>query len=106
DIWVDYTLYDLIERYERKYGVVPLSDYDFATPMDDPSYRISRAAKGETNKYMFSRKFREEALMRRILSSPHKKIAVVYGLGHTALNLKLELRYLHHWTLDKKYKAK
>ncbi|MEG1622123.1 MAG: hypothetical protein RR330_01990 [Alistipes sp.] len=106
DIWVDYTLYDLIERYERKFGVVPLSDYDFATPMDDPSYSILQAAKGKTDRYTFSRIFRDEALIRRILSSPHKKIAVVYGMGHTAINLKLDFRYLYHWTLDKKYKAK
>lgn len=104
DIWVDYPLLDLIERYEREYGPVPLSDYDFQTALDDTDYNMKKST-GTVHPYVFLNEYREDLLLRRILETVHPKVVVVYGASHI-WHLKLRLRNLEGYTLDKKYKAK
>lgn len=104
DIWVDYSIYDLIERYEQEYGPVPLSDYDFEIALNDTLYNRKRST-GSTHSWAFLLHYRNDLLERRILESKHQKIAVVYGAAHTR-DIKLTLRFLRGFALDKKYNAK
>lgn len=99
DIWVDYTYGDLVALYESKQGQVELTQYDFETALDQPYKQ-----KNVTNQYAFTRHFRDDLLQRRIIESEHQKIAIVYGAAHTR-RLKLDLRYLKGYEVDKKYKA-
>lgn len=104
DIWVDYSLLDLIQLYEKKCGPVLLSDYDFETELDDPKYNRKKAS-GKTSMSTFASDFRDELIMRRVLESKHNKIVLVYGNGH-AMKLRLYFQHLKGFTLDKKYNAK
>ena len=102
DIWVDYSLSDIIGNYERKHGEIPLSEYDFATSFDE-AYTMQASATPR-NIYEITNSSRNDLVTRRILDTPYEKIAVVYGGTHTRM-LKLYLRFLHGYELDKKYKV-
>jgi len=85
DIWVDYTLKQIIENYESEYGEIN----------SNTKYNWAKFDIAVTD-------YRTKHLVNRIISSYHNKIAVVYGAGHK-LELKLQLRYDHGYTkLDKK----
>lgn len=99
DIWIDYSLGDLIALYEQQCGKIPLTEYDFETPLG-AKYEV----KSHRDIYGIGRHFRDKYLLKRILGSPHAKIAVVYGLAHTH-NIKRDLRYLYGYMLDEKYKT-
>lgn len=101
DIWVDYTQADLTEVYEKQYGPTPLTDYDFETDLK-AEYRPDEFL--DVNPYAFMSRLRELYLTKRILTSSHDRIAVVYGEGHTR-RLKIDLRFHHGYELDKKYKV-
>ncbi|MDE6779182.1 MAG: hypothetical protein K2J51_06935 [Alistipes sp.] len=101
DIWVDYTIADMLELYERQYGEIPLTTYDFATELTEP---YSRENNVRINTYALISANRENFLRRRIEESCHKKIAVVYGESH-AIMLKFDLQHLHGYEFDKKYKV-
>jgi hypothetical protein len=107
DIWVDYTVADLVGLYEKEYGPVPLTEYDFATPFDQPYKQKSKA-----DDWSYTTKYRNRLLERRIRTSPHQKIVVVYGGAHTRW-MKLGLRYPSkyyedddRYVIDKKYDAR
>ncbi len=79
DIWVDYSLADYIEVYEKEYGAIVLSQYDFDTPL-----HAQYKQKG-TNGPVFLNFPRTDYVERRIINSSHPKIVVVYGRAHTTL---------------------
>lgn len=99
DIWVDYSLSDLIGLYEQHCGEIPLTDYDFQTPLN-----AKYEDKSHKDIYGIGRHFRDKHLLKRILDSPHQKIVVVYGYAHIQ-HIKLSLHYLKGYTLDKKFKV-
>ena len=66
DIWIDYSIYDMMDLYEKRYGEVELSEYDFATdlmeryePMDE-----------------------KPSTTGILVDSQRPRIAVIYGSGH------------------------
>lgn len=82
DYWVDYTLGDMLSRYEAKFGEVVLTDYDYATPFGCAYGRQDTTVFHHIIDYRLS--FRDDNLMRRVVNAPFDKIAVVYGAGHMA----------------------
>ena len=81
DIWIDYSIYDMMGLYEKRYGEVELSEYDFATglmeryePMDDKP-----STNGKLRLVLYPR---NEYVVRRIIGSQRPRIAVIYGSGH------------------------
>lgn len=101
DLWIDYSLSDLMVLYEKQCGEVPLTDYDFTTgwneQYDSPGKRLDRN--------LFMSTLRDRYLRKRIAESPHPKIAVVYGLAHT-WRLEYSLPHAEGFKKDRKYKAK
>jgi hypothetical protein len=100
DIWVDYTTADLVELYEKEYGTIELTPYDFATPLDQPYEQ-----KNITHEWSYASKYRNDLLERRVLESEHKRIAVVYGASHARWIARL-LYYLNGYEKEKKYGAR
>jgi hypothetical protein len=100
DIWVDYTTADLVALYEKEFGEVPLTAYDFATPLDQPYKQ-----KNKSDSWTYSMAYRNDLLQRRILESDHKKIAVVYGAAHTRW-VKRILFYQKGYEEDEEYDAR
>ena len=80
DYWVDYTLGDMLSRYEAKFGEVVLTDYDYATPFGCEYNRQDSTVFHHIIDYQLT--FRDDNLMRRVVNAPFDKIAVVYGAGH------------------------
>lgn len=80
DYWIDYTLGDMLSRYESKFGEVVLTDYDYATPFGCEYERQDPNIVHHIIDYRLT--FRDDNLMRRIVNAPFDKIAVVYGGGH------------------------
>lgn len=81
DIWIDYSIYDMMDLYEKRYGEVELSEYDFATdlmeryePMDEKP-----STTGILRLVLYPR---NEYVVRRIVDSQRPRIAVIYGSGH------------------------
>ena len=81
DIWIDYSIYDMMDLYEKRYGEVKLSEYDFATdlmeryePMDEKP-----STSGMLRLVLYPR---NEYVVRRIVDSQRPRIAVIYGSGH------------------------
>ena len=81
DIWIDYSIYDMMGLYEKRYGEVELSEYDFATglmeryePIDDKP-----STTGMLRLVLYPR---NEYVVRRIIGSQRPRIAVIYGSGH------------------------
>ncbi len=81
DIWIDYSIYDMMALYEKRYGEVKLSEYDFATdlmeryePMDEKP-----STSGMLRLVLYPR---NEYVVRRIVDSQRPRIAVIYGSGH------------------------
>ena len=81
DIWIDYSIYDMMDLYEKRYGEVELSEYDFATdlmeryePMDEKP-----STSGMLRLALYPR---NEYVVRRIVDSQRPRIAVIYGSGH------------------------
>ena len=81
DIWTDYSIYDLMDLYEKRYGEVELSGYDFATDLmeryEPTDYKPS--ATGMLRLVLYPR---NEYVVRRIVDSQRPRIAVIYGSGH------------------------
>ena len=102
DLWVDYTLADLLEVYEKERGEVLLTQYDFDTPLGD---KYKRPKKLWQNRDALLIAVRNRYLERRIVESSHPKIAVVYGAGHF-LWISHDLRWCYGYTKDKTYNAK
>lgn len=100
DIWVDYTLADLVAATERRFGEIELTEYDFATPLLSP-YRPDMRIRGQIVGY-FTLFARNDYLVRRIVASPHPKIAVVYGAAHS-YGVGWQLRKFHGFRRDKRY---
>ena len=100
DIWVDYSLADLVGIWEQKHGAVPLIQYDFDTPLNAEYTKPTKI-----DDWDFLLGLRNDYIEKRIVESPHPKIVAVYGAGHTR-RMKLDFRYLKGYTLDKTYNAK
>lgn len=100
DIWCDYSLDKLIERYEQDYGKINLLPYDFQTPLNSP-YESPQPR----STYSFTDLYRERLVLDRITQSEHKKIVLVYGAAHMGM-LALDLQYQHGYVKDKKFRIK
>ncbi len=81
DIWCDYSLADAIEVCERRYGEIHLTDYDFTTGLYE-KYEPEERADGRARNY-FTLHARNDYVVRRIRTSRHQRIAVVYGSSHS-----------------------
>lgn len=80
DVWADVNYLQLINEYERLYGVIRLDSLDLATPFKAP-YRSN----GFTNKKQYNTlivSYRTQHLLNAIKAGPHAKILVLYGEGH------------------------
>ena len=81
DIWIDYSIYDMIGLYEKRYGEIELSEYDFATGLMEPYEPVDD--KPSTNSMLRLLLYpRNEYVVRRIVGSQRPRIAVIYGSGH------------------------
>ncbi len=80
DLWVDYSLRDIVEVCERKYGEIPLTAYDWQTGLFE-QYQPEEQSPQIMRSY-FTVFARNNYLVRRIVESPRQKIVVVYGAGH------------------------
>lgn len=100
DIWCDYSLDKLIELYEQDYGKINLLPYDFQTPLNSP-YDSPHTR----SEWAFTRKYRDDLIIERILKSQYPKIVVVYGAAHIGM-LTLDLKSFHGYEKDKKFKIK
>lgn len=75
DIWVDLTLPEMIEGYEKHKGVIELDAYDLSTPL------MSRY-KGKGGGWYMVYDMRNEVVMNAVRESPHDKIVLLYGKAH------------------------
>lgn len=81
DIWIDYSIYDMIGLYEKRYGEIELSEYDFATGLMERYEPVD--GKPSTNGMLRLVLYpRNEYVVRRIVDSQQQRIAVIYGSGH------------------------
>ena len=99
DILTDYSLDVLVDLYEQEYGVIELTEYDFATGLNE-KYRNPH----RLNSWSFTMEYRDDLLRQRLLESPYPKIAVAFGRAHTR-SVARDMRYLHGYEKDKKFKA-
>lgn len=102
DLWADYSLQDLVEVCEQRHGTILLTDYDWKTGLYEeyaPAERTSQRMHG-----YFKIFARNNYLVKRIAESPHSKIAVVYGSGHSFGVIHF-LKKTHGFRIDRKYKV-
>lgn len=102
DIWADYSLADLVEIYEKKYGKIELTDYDFETGLYE-KYNPEQRIPPRTRDYLilFAR---NDLIVRKVSESRHPKIAVVYGSAHS-FGVTYFLKKDHGFRIDRRYKA-
>lgn len=102
DIWADYSLADLVEICEKKYGEIKLTDYDFETGLYEkyePDKRISLRVED-----YFTLFARNDLIIRKVTESRRPKIAVIYGSNHS-FGVVYLLKKEHGFRTDKRYKA-
>lgn len=102
DIWADYSLQDIVEVCENKYGEIPLTAYDWQTGLYK-KYTPEQRSPQQMRSY-FKIFARNDYLVKRVAESPHPKIAVVYGSGHS-FGVIYYLKKTHGFRIDKRYKA-
>lgn len=102
DIWADYSLQDIVEVCERRYGEIPLTPYDWQTGLYE-KYVPEERSKQIMRSY-FTIFARNDFLVKRIAESSRPKIAVVYGSGHS-FGVVYYLKKNHGFRKDKRYKA-
>lgn len=102
DIWVDYSLRDITEVCERRYGEIPLTDYDLQTGLLE-KYAPEEPSPQHMRSYyiLFAR---NDYLVRRIAESPRPKIVVVYGAGHS-FGVLWQLKKFHNYKPDRQFKV-
>ncbi len=81
DIWIDYSIYDMMGLYEKRYGEVELSEYDFATDLME-RYEPTDGKPSTTGMLRLVLYPRNEYVVRRIVDSQRPRIAVIYGSAH------------------------
>lgn len=98
DLWVDYSMHDIVEVFERKHGPILLTEYDFRiglTQKYTPPVKVQPRQQDD-----FSLFLRNDYLVRRVAQSEHPRIAVVYGAAHTP-GIVWQLKKRHGFKTDK-----
>lgn len=75
DICADLDQKSLIERYEAKYGNIPLTDCDRNTPLNESYKCLDRTGKS----FVYTQTLRNEYLLERLENASQQKIVLVYG---------------------------
>jgi hypothetical protein len=81
DINTDMTYNELITEYEKRYGEIVLSDYDWQTDLGE-KYRRRKAGKQKYSEYRMTNTIREDFVVEKVLNSSHEKIVLLYGAAH------------------------
>ncbi len=102
DIWVDYTIADIVDVCEKKYGGIKLTEYDFRTGLYE-KYEPEEEADGRMRSY-FMLHARNDYVVSRIQQSSHPRIAVVYGSMHS-FGIVWQLKSKHGFKAVKRYDA-
>lgn len=102
DIWTDYSLADLVEICEKKYGEIELTEYDFETGLYE-NYEPEKRVSPKCRDY-FMLFARNDRIVRKVAESHRPKIAVVYGSSHS-FGVVYFLRKDHGLLLERRYKA-
>lgn len=88
DYWADYTLADLIRLYEKEWGKVVLTKYDYETPMLEYYNRYKNTCAGDTIAYCrsaFISFYRNHYLQKKFIEADFPKIIVIYGADHIGI---------------------
>lgn len=102
DIWADYSLPDLLQICEKKYGEIELTDYDFETGLYE-KYEPEKRGSPRTRDY-FTLFARNDLVVRKVSESRRPKIAVVYGSAHS-FGVVYFLKKEHGFLIDRRYEA-
>ena len=82
DLKADVSLFDLVDDYERRFGTIDLTEFDFQLPLTPTeSLPASRQLPSKKVEEVII-DFRDSYLADAILRSPHSRIVVIYGLAH------------------------
>lgn len=80
---VDATLEEVINYYEKKYGIIELDSCDFETKYTEettcPKFKVSKSNRNDVIE-----DFRNEIVLKSIDIEEHDKIAIIYGDAHTS----------------------
>ena len=81
DINGDMTYNQLITEYERRYGEIVLTDYDWQTGLAE-KYKRRKSGKQEYSSYDMTNTIREDYIIEEAMNSSYEKIVLLYGLSH------------------------
>lgn len=81
DFNVDMTIDEMVTEYERRYGEIVLTDYDWQTGLGE-KYKRRKSGKQEYSSYDMERTIRDDYITEEALNSPHEKIVLLYGASH------------------------
>ena len=79
--FVDVTIEDIVVYYENKYSKILLEPCDFETTL----FQVSTCEDEKMNKEIRQDvilNYRNQVVIKEIISDPKKKIAIIYGKGH------------------------
>lgn len=77
DMNIDLDKKTLIQMYEKQFGEIVLEPCDYDTPLHEP-YKCKK----EPSDYYYTRKYRDQHLVKNLVESNDQKIIVIYGKAH------------------------
>ncbi|HLN95719.1 MAG TPA: hypothetical protein VK183_08785 [Flavobacterium sp.] len=99
DIWADYTLFQLVKKYEAERGEIELSECDLQTP-PHKRYRCAKINRSESNYLLVE--MRNKRLLHVVDSIQKDKVAILYGSRHHYDFIRLLREKDSSWTYQKR----
>ncbi len=83
-VWVDYSLIDLVNIYEKKYSIIELDSCDIKTGLNE-EYKcaVDFATRNTFTKEIINKE-RNKLVAKTLINSNDKKIVIIYGKKHFA----------------------
>ncbi len=81
DIHADFSIAELVKRYEDAKGEIVLTDYDFKTDLS-AKYKLPRKEREKYSSFFMLQTLRNDYIGELLQKYQHPKVAIAYGAGH------------------------